>query len=171
MTDQVRPRRCWDGSSGGQYSLGEEHQQRRQLAADPPFIIHSSTKTGLRIALFRPGPTFLSMRTRYTILLLAFALSSCLQEDLAPEDEIFRGSWDSSRYAIQIFQNGYGVCDIKNRGRCEGNVRIRSGKIIFISDNESSTVGRKAFDVDVRPTTDANGVDYMVLDGYRFERH
>ena len=110
------------------------------------------------------------MKTRYFILLFALAISSC-QEELGPEDEIFRGTWDSSRYAIQIFQNGYGVCDIKNRGRCEGNVKIRRGKIIFTSDNESSTVSRKAFDIDVPPTIDANGVEYMVLDGYRFERH
>ncbi len=102
--------------------------------------------------------------------LAVLVLSSC-QEELSLEDQIFRGSWDNDKYALQIFQNGYGVCDIKNRGRCEGNVRITSSRIIFTSDNDADNVSRKAFRIDQRPATDADGVTYMILDGRRFVRH
>ena len=111
------------------------------------------------------------MKTRYAILVVALALSSCMfQEELSPADDDFRGSWDSDRYAIQIFRNGYGVVDIRNRGRCEGNVRIEGDRIIFRSETESSTIGRKAFRIDQRPMEDGNGVWFMVLDGERLER-
>jgi hypothetical protein len=94
-----------------------------------------------------------------------------LQEELAPENYDFRGSWDSRKYAIQIFSNGSGVCDIKNRGRCEGNVRINGDKMVFMSENEGDEVGYKRFDIDQRPTTDSLGVTYMILDGQRLVRH
>lgn len=92
------------------------------------------------------------------------------QEELDPEDYDFRGSWDSRKYAIQIFRNGAGVCDIKNRGRCEGNVKVKGNKLIFMSENEDDQIAYKRFDIDLRPTTDSNGNTYMVLDGHRLDK-
>ena len=109
------------------------------------------------------------MKTRYTFLIVC-ALTSCLQEKLAPENYEFRGSWDSEKYAMQIFSNGSGFCDIKNRGRCEGNVWVKDDKLIFMSENDDDEVGYKRFNIDQRPTTDAMGVTYMILDGYRLVR-
>lgn len=109
------------------------------------------------------------MKTRYALILLC-TLSSCLQEELSPEDYVFRGSWDSRKYAMQIFGNGSGYLDIKNRGRCEGNVWVRGDKLVFMSENEGDEIGRKSFHIDQRPTTDSLGVTYMILDGYRLEK-
>ncbi len=109
------------------------------------------------------------MKKLLALSFLALSLTSC-QEALSPEDEIFRGIWDNDRYTLEIFQNGYGLCDIRNRGRCEGNVRIKGDKMVFTSDNKHDTVGRKAFRIDQRPTTDSNGITYMILDGRRFDR-
>jgi hypothetical protein len=103
------------------------------------------------------------------LILLAF--TSCLQEELAPENYEFRGSWDSRKYAIQIFANGAGVCDIKYRGRCEGNVRIKGSKMTFTSENENDGVGYKRFNIDQRPTTDSLGVTYIILDGHKLVKH
>lgn len=103
----------------------------------------------------------------YSLVIIFCSLSSCLQEELAPENYDFRGSWDSRKYAIQIFANGAGMCDIKNRGRCVGNVRIRGDKMIFMSENENDGVAYKKFHIDQRPVTDTLGVTYMILDGHR----
>lgn len=111
------------------------------------------------------------MKTRYLLMGLTFSLTSCMfQEELDPEDYDFRGSWDSRKYAIQIFRNGAGVCDIKNRGRCEGNVKVKGNKLIFMSENEDDQIAYKRFDIDLRPTTDSNGNTYMVLDGHRLDK-
>ena len=109
------------------------------------------------------------MRTGYALIMVC-VLSSCLQEELDPENYEFRGSWDSEKYAMQIFSNGSGFVDIKNRGRCEGNVWVRGDKLVFMSENDDDEVGTKRFHIDQRPTTDPQGVTYMVLDGYRLER-
>lgn len=105
------------------------------------------------------------------VLIIFCALTSCIQEELAPENHDFRGSWDSPRYAIQIFSNGSGFCDIKNRGRCEGNVWINGDKMTFMSENEGDAIGYKRFHIDKRPTVDSQGVIYMILDGHRLEKH
>lgn len=110
------------------------------------------------------------MKTCYALVILC-SFSSCLQEELAPENYDFRGSWDSRKYAIQIFANGSGMCDIKNRGRCSGNVRIKGNKMIFTSENENDAVAYKRFDIDQRPVTDSLGVTSIVLDGHRLVRH
>jgi hypothetical protein len=99
--------------------------------------------------------------------MLACALWSCLQEELSPENYDFRGSWDSEKYAMQIFTNGSGFLDIKRRGRCEGKVWVRGDKLVFQSESEDDEVGSKRFHIDQRPTTDTLGVTYMVLDGHR----
>ena len=109
------------------------------------------------------------MKTRCGLLLLCI-LSSCLQEELAPENYDFRGSWDSRKYAIQIFSNGSGVLDIRNVGRCEGHVKIKGDKMIFMSENEGDEIGYKRLDIDQRPSTDSAGVTYMIVNGYRLER-
>src|SRR5688572_1086667 len=111
------------------------------------------------------------MKSRYYILILLLALASCLQEELSPENYDFRGSWDSRKYAIQIFSNGSGVLDIRYRGRLEGHVRIRGDKMTFVSENDGDEIGYKRFHIDQRPTTDSLGVTYMILDGYRLEKH
>ena len=105
------------------------------------------------------------MRTAYT-LILSLLMMSCFQEDLDPSDYEFRGSWDSPKYAIQIFMNGSATLDIRNRGRLEGFVKIKNNKMIFTSENESDEIGYKRLDIDQRPTTDADGVTYMVLEGH-----
>ena len=109
------------------------------------------------------------MKTRYAPILLVI-LGSCLQEELAPENYPFRGSWDSEKYALQIFSNGSGFCDIKNRGRCEGNVWVKGDKLVFMSENDDDEIGYKRFNIDQRPTTDEFGETYMILDGYRLVR-
>ena len=112
------------------------------------------------------------MKTHYAIPVIIIGLTSCMfQESLSPSDYEFRGSWDSRKYAIQIFSNGSGVLDIKNRGRCEGNVRIDGDRMIFMSENEGDAVGYKKFHIDQRPTTDTLGTTYMVLDGHRLVKH
>lgn len=105
----------------------------------------------------------------YSIVLL-LGVASCLQEELAPENYVFRGSWDSRKYAIQIYRNGSGVLDIRNRGRLEGHVKIRGDKMTFVSENENDEIGYKRFHIDQRPVTDSLGVTTMVLDGHRLER-
>ncbi|MEO5600529.1 MAG: hypothetical protein ABIR06_06355 [Cyclobacteriaceae bacterium] len=110
------------------------------------------------------------MKTCYTVILLCL-LASCLQEELGPDNYDFRGSWDSRKYAMQIFSNGSGVLDIKNRGRCEGNVWVNGDKLVFMSKDDDDEVGYKRFDIDQRPTTDSLGVTYMILDGYRLVKH
>ena len=109
------------------------------------------------------------MRTPYALIMVC-VMSSCLQEELDAANYEFRGSWDSEKYAMQIFSNGSGFVDIRNRGRCEGNVWVRGDKLVFMSENEEDEVGYKKFHIDERPTTDAQGVTYMVLDGYRLEK-
>ena len=110
------------------------------------------------------------MKTRYALIILC-SLTSCIQEELAPDNHDFRGTWDSRKYAMQIFSNGSGVLDIKNRGRCEGNVWVKEDKLIFMSEDDDDEVDYKRFDIDQRPTTDSLGVTYMILDGYRLEKH
>ncbi|HET9485962.1 MAG TPA: hypothetical protein VFO54_00925, partial [Chryseosolibacter sp.] len=84
-----------------------------------------------------------------------------------PENYDFRGSWDSEKYAMQIFTNGSGFVDIKRRGRCEGKVWVKGDKLVFQSENEDDDVCYKRFQIDESPTTDTLGVTYMVLDGHR----
>jgi hypothetical protein len=110
------------------------------------------------------------MKTRYTLLMIAF-LSSCMfQEELDPDDQEFRGSWDSSKYAIQIFMNGHGTCDIKYLGQCNGNVKVKGSKLVFTSTRDNDQVGYKKFHIDQRPTTDSLGVTYMILDGHKLSK-
>jgi hypothetical protein len=110
------------------------------------------------------------MKTCYGLIVIC-SLTACLQEELSPENYEFRGNWDSRKYAIQIYSNGYGVCDIRNRGRCEGNVRIKGNKMIFTSENENNGVAYKRFNIDQRPTTDTLGVTYIILDGHKLVKH
>jgi hypothetical protein len=104
------------------------------------------------------------------VLLTCFALTSCLQEELDPSEYEFRGSWDSPKYAIQIFANGSATLDIRRRGSLDGFVKIKNEKLIFYSENENDAIGYKRLDIDQRPTTDANGVTYMILEGERVEK-
>lgn len=105
------------------------------------------------------------------LLLLSVSITSC-QKELAEDDLIFRGDWDSRTYALQIFSNGYGICNTRKWGglTCEGSVVIRKDRIIFTSNKDISTLPRKKFNIDQRPAVDANGVTYMILDGERFEK-
>jgi hypothetical protein len=48
-------------------------------------------------------------------------------------------------------------------------VKIESNRIVFIDNDEPST-GRKRFRINQPPTSDPNGLIFMVLDGQRFER-
>ena len=109
------------------------------------------------------------MKTVYAFTFIC-AVSSCLQEELSPEDYDFRGSWDSRKYAMQIFGNGSGILDIRNRGRCEGNVWVKGDKLVFMSENDDDEIGSKRFHIDQRPATDSLGVTYMILDGHRLEK-
>jgi len=111
------------------------------------------------------------MKTRFAIFLTALLSSACLQEDLDPENYEFRGSWDSSRYAIQIFSNGAAYLNVRNRGSLNGHVKINGNRMSFYSQDENDDIGYRQFRIDQRPTTDANGETYMVLDGHRLVRH
>jgi hypothetical protein len=110
------------------------------------------------------------MKNVYAVI-ACLALTSCLQEDLEPSDYEFRGSWDSPKYAIQIFANGSATLDIRRRGSLDGFVKIKNEKMVFYSENENDGIAYKRLDIDQRPTTDANGVTYMVLEGERVEKH
>lgn len=106
-------------------------------------------------------------------LVLLLGIYSC-QRPLAEEDLIFRGDWSSSKYALQIYGNGYGVCQSKKWGIglvCEGYVTITNNRIVFTSTEEHSTLARKKFSIDQLPTTDSSGTVYMILEGDRFEKH
>jgi hypothetical protein len=98
-------------------------------------------------------------------------LTSC-QRELEEEDLIFRGDWDSKTYALQIYSNGYGVCNSSKWGglTCEGYVTIREDKIVFTSKKENSTLPRKKFNIDQRPAIDASGNTFMILSGERFDK-
>ena len=109
------------------------------------------------------------MKTLYTVG-LCLLMTACWQEELDPSDYEFRGSWDSSKYAIQIFMNGSATLDIRNRGRLEGFVKIKGDKMIFTSENEHDAIGYKRLDIDQRPTTDASGLTYMVLEGHKLTK-
>src|SRR5690606_36401631 len=89
---------------------------------------HQDINRHLSCFFLRTNPRV--MKAVYPILVL-LAMTSCLQEELSPENYVFRGGWDSPKYAIQIYANGSGVLDIRNRGRCEGNVWIRGDKMTF----------------------------------------
>ena len=104
-------------------------------------------------------------------LALLLLFTSC-QRALDEEDLIFRGDWSSKTYALQIFGNGYGVCNTRKWGgvTCEGYVKVRARHLVFVSNDDDSSLARKRFRIDQRPTTDANGVVYMELSGERFER-
>jgi hypothetical protein len=106
------------------------------------------------------------MKTQYT-LIVCLLLISCLQEDLAPSDYDFRGSWDSRKYAIQIFMNGSATLDIRNLGSLRGHVKIKGDKMIFTSENETDAIGYKRLDIDQRPATDSTGTTFMILEGQR----
>lgn len=109
-------------------------------------------------------------KTHYLLLISACLLTSCLQEELSPENYDFRGSWDSRKYVIQIYSNGSALLDIRNRGRCEGHVKIKGDKMIFTSENEDDEIGYKRLDIDQRPATDSQGITYMIIEGYRLEK-
>jgi hypothetical protein len=103
-------------------------------------------------------------------VLLLMALGC--QRELSDEELLYTGDWQSSDYALQIFQNGYGVCNSKKYGvtlHFEGRVKINGNRMVFI-DNEDSALMRKRFRIDQRPATDPNGIIFMILDGQRFER-
>lgn len=104
--------------------------------------------------------------------MLLLNLIAC-QKELEEDDLIYRGDWDSKNYAIQIFRNGYGVVNSKKLGvslTCEGRVSIKEDKIIFTSNVKDSTLPRKRFKINQKPTIDTNGITYMVLDNERFEK-
>lgn len=109
----------------------------------------------------------------YVPIGLLLVMMAC-QKELAEENLLFRGDWDSPHYALQIYQNGSGVCN-SNKGlfstTCDGRVSIKDNKIIFTSNKDHSTMYRKKFDIDQRPSIDQNGVTFMILDGERFVKH
>lgn len=108
----------------------------------------------------------------FPALSLLLLLFGC-QQELAEEDLIYRGDWASATYALQIYSNGYGVCNTRKMGglTCEGYVTIRRSSIVFTSNTDKSTLGRKRFGIDRPPAIDANGSTYMILNGERFEKH
>ena len=94
------------------------------------------------------------------------------QRELPEEALHYTGDWQSKDYALQIYRNGYGVCNSKRYGftiHLEGRVKIESNRIVFI-DEEEPNVGRKRFRINQPPTADPNGLTFMVLDGQRLER-
>lgn len=107
----------------------------------------------------------------FLFLCVSVTSTSC-QRELAEDDLIFRGDWDSKNYALQIYSNGYGVCNTRKWGglTCEGYVTVRKDRIVFTSNKDSSTLPRKKFDIHQRPAIDASGITYMILNGERFEK-
>lgn len=106
-------------------------------------------------------------------LFILVSLFSC-QKPLEEEYLIFRGQWSSKKYALQIYGNGYGLCQSRKWGVglvCEGYVTIKSGHIVFTSNQENATLARKKFTIDQKPAIDSSGITYMILEGDRFEKH
>lgn len=94
------------------------------------------------------------------------------QRELPEEALVYTGDWQSKDYALQIFRNGYGVCNSRRFGvtiHLEGRVKIESRRIVFI-DEDDPNLGRKRFRINQPPASDPNGARFMVLDGQRFER-
>jgi hypothetical protein len=112
---------------------------------------------------------------RYVRLLSVLGLlvtALACQRELPGEALVYTGDWQSKDYALQIFRNGYGVCNSKRYGitiHLEGRVKIESNRIVFIDEGDPN-LGRKRFRINQPPTTDPNGTTFMVLDGQRFER-
>ncbi len=112
---------------------------------------------------------------RYNRLLFAVGLlvtALACQRELPEEALSYTGDWQSRDYALQIFRNGYGVCNSIRYGvtiHLEGRVKVEPNRIVFI-DEEEPNVGRKRFRINQPPTTDPNGLTFMVLNGQRFER-
>jgi hypothetical protein len=110
------------------------------------------------------------VRILSAIGLLVTALAC--QRTLPEEAVVYTGNWQSKDYALQIYRNGYGVCNSKRYGitiHLEGRVKIETSRIVFI-DNDDPNTGRKRFRINQPPTSDPNGLTFMVLDGQRFER-
>jgi len=94
------------------------------------------------------------------------------QQKLDSEELIYTGNWQSEKSALQIYQNGYGVCNSRQSGfvlHFQGRVKINGNRMVFV-DEDNSLVLRKRFRIDQPPTADPNGLTYMILDGQRFER-
>jgi hypothetical protein len=106
------------------------------------------------------------MKTQYTIVIFLL-MTSCLQEELEPSEYDFRGSWDSRKYAVQIFMNGSATLDIRNRGSLRGRVKIKGDKMIFTSENENDEIAYKRLHINQRPFADSTGTMFMVLEGQK----
>jgi hypothetical protein len=109
------------------------------------------------------------MKTKlFTLLSLFFflLLSSC-QSSLEDYDYIFVGSWESNKFYLEIYDDGYGY--IEKYGLFgfdgeEGEVTIRRDRIIIDTPNHT-----KRFKIDASPFYDAfSDQVIMILDGKEF---
>ena len=108
------------------------------------------------------------MKTKWSLAfltVLALTLTAC--HDYFDYDNLaFVGAWESNKYYIEIYDDGYGYYDKRNRPGVECEVRIKDRKIVFDWHG-----GRKAFCIDAPPSVEINtGEVFMILDGRTFYR-
>lgn len=108
------------------------------------------------------------MKTKWSLAILAIlflSFSSC-RDYFTYEELAFVGAWESSKFYIEIYDDGYGYYQRRNRPGVECEVRIRDRKIVFDWPG-----GRKAFCIDAPPSVEINtGEVFMILDGRTFYR-
>ncbi|MCB9224832.1 MAG: hypothetical protein R2780_14440 [Crocinitomicaceae bacterium] len=110
------------------------------------------------------------MKTRSTLFLLTFLfsifiISSC-QKPLDDADIRYLGSWGSDNYALEIWKDGRGVYEKRNKtDELECYVKIEDQMIKFRGGIH------KNFDIDAEPYDDGTGQKIMILNGELFYKH
>ncbi|MEX1003710.1 MAG: hypothetical protein WDZ35_16440 [Crocinitomicaceae bacterium] len=100
------------------------------------------------------------------IAFLSFLTVSC-QKSLADEHIKYLGSWGSDDYSIEIWKDGHGVYEKRNKGKIDCFVKVKGNRLIF----ESGAINHKKFNIDQDPHQDTNGNTIMILDGDTFYKH
>jgi len=104
------------------------------------------------------------------VLLLVFSclFTSCIKfEEVEPENFDYAGSWNSTHCYLEIRLNGEGAFSCPRARHRNGSVEITPDEIIFKSYNFDNRV----FRIDVPPSVDSLGQDFMVLDSIMYYKH
>ena len=111
------------------------------------------------------------MKTKiFTLLtIISFLFTSSCNRSIADYDYIFVGAWESNKFYIEIYDDGFGYIEKFGLFGFDGEdaeVIIRRDKIIFDTPNRT-----KRFDIDGSPFYDSFTDEViMILDGREFYR-